>query len=80
MRLYARDDGTRSGSFALSMIDYMELYVDEDGYLDVEKLPQPLKQYYTELKTGAKPVRQWTKELKFSLGISVSESNSDDDD
>ncbi|KAK0387332.1 hypothetical protein NLU13_5645 [Sarocladium strictum] len=79
MRLYARDYGTRIGSFALSMIGYMEEYVDEDGYLDIEKLPEPLKKYYLDLRTGEKPVRQWTLEFRRSLGILGPDSDSDDD-
>lgn len=68
MRLYVRDSGKRIGSFALSMIAYMELYVDQDGLLDASLLPEPLKTSYKELKEGKKPVRQWTKELKEALG------------
>jgi hypothetical protein len=60
------------------MIGYMEEYVDEDRYLDTEKLPEPLKQYYFKLRTGEKPVRQWTLELKHSLGILGSDSDDDD--
>jgi hypothetical protein len=78
MRLYARDYGTRAGSFAMPMIAYIEEYVDEDGYLDTEKIPEPLKQYYFELRAGEKPVRQWTLDLKHSLGISGFDSDSDD--
>lgn len=69
MRLYARDFGARKGSFALAMVDYMEGYVDEDGYLDAEKLPGPLRQHYLELKAGENSVRHWTFELRHSLGF-----------
>ncbi len=69
LRLYARDLGKRIGSFAMPMIGYMELYVDDDGLLDANQLPEPLKTFYNELRQGKKPVRQWTKELKQALGI-----------
>jgi hypothetical protein len=69
LRLYARDLGKRIGSFAMPMIGYMELYVDDDGLLDANQLPEPLKTFYNELRQGKRPVRQWTKELKQALGI-----------
>lgn len=69
MRLYVRNSGKRIGSFSMAMIDYIELYVDEDGLLDVNQLPEPLRTFYNELKQGTKPVRQWTKELKEPQGI-----------
>ena len=69
LRLYARDSGKRIGSFAMAMIGYMEQYVDDDGLLDANLLPEPLKASYKELRQGRKPVRQWTKELKEALGI-----------
>ena len=67
LRLYARDIGTRVGSFAMAMIGYMEEYVDDDGLLDADRLPQPLRDFYRELKEAKKPVRQWTDELKDAL-------------
>ncbi|KAF2459310.1 hypothetical protein BDY21DRAFT_337917 [Lineolata rhizophorae] len=69
LRLYARDSAKRIGSFGLPMIGYMEQYVDDDGFLDVTQLVEPLKTFYEELKEGKKPVRQWTTELKEALGI-----------
>lgn len=70
LRLYVRDLGKRIGSFAMAMIGYMEEYVDDDGLLDANQLPEPLKTFYEELRQGRKPVRQWTMELKEALGIS----------
>lgn len=69
LRLYARDSGKCIGAFAMAMIGYIEEYVDEDGFLDLELLPEPLKTFYKELRKGMKPVSQWTKELKETLGI-----------
>lgn len=77
MRLFARDSGTRIGACAMPMIAYVEEYVDEDGYLDIEKLVEPLRGHYLELREGKKPVRQWRTELRHSLG--VPEVGSDDD-
>lgn len=68
MRIYARDVGTIIGSFAITMIAYMELYVDEDGFLDVDQLPDLLKKLYCERRNRKKPVQQWTQELKETLG------------
>ncbi|EXJ72244.1 uncharacterized protein A1O5_04748 [Cladophialophora psammophila CBS 110553] len=69
LRLYARDSGKRIGAFAMAMIGYIEEYVDDDGLLDANLLPEPLKTSYEELRQGIKPVRQWTQELKEALGI-----------
>jgi len=69
MRLFARDQGKRVGSFGMAMIAYMQLYVDADGYLDASFLPEPLRTSYRELQEGKKPIRQWTLELKDALGV-----------
>jgi len=70
MRIYARDAGTRAGTFGLSMVAYIEEYVDDDGFLDVSELPEPFRTFYGELREGRKPVRPWTVELKRALQIS----------
>jgi hypothetical protein len=64
MRLYARDSAKRIGSFAMPMIGYIEQYVDDEGFLNTNQLPQPLRTFYKELREGKKPVCQCTKELK----------------
>ena len=53
----------------MQMIGHMEEYIDDDGLLDANQLPEPLKTFYMELRQGNKPVRQWMKELKEALGI-----------
>ena len=78
LRLYARDSGKRIGACAMSMIAYMEEYVDDDGLLDANQLPEPLKTSYKELRQGRKPVRQWKEELKEALGISEDSEDSED--
>lgn len=50
------------------MIGYMDEYVDDDGLLDANLLPDPLKTSYKELRQGRKPVRQRMMELKEALG------------
>ncbi|KAL1868846.1 hypothetical protein VTK73DRAFT_3489 [Phialemonium thermophilum] len=77
IRLHARDSGKRIGSFSLSMIAYIQQYVDDDGLLDIGQLPGPLKASYIELREGKKPVRQWTKELREALGVVVEDSDDD---
>lgn len=67
MRIYARDVGTTVGQFAMPLIGYMELYVDEDGYLDVKELPADLERLYLELKSGKTRVRDWNTKLKRAL-------------
>jgi len=77
LRLYARDSGKRIGAFAMAMIAYVEQYIDDDGLLDANQLPEPLKTSYEELRQGVKPVRQWRKELREALGI-IEEDSEDD--
>lgn len=70
MRIYARDAGTRVGTFGLFMIAYIfEEYVDDDGFLDVSELAEPFRTFYRELREGRKPVRAWMVELKRALQI-----------
>ncbi|KAK0702211.1 hypothetical protein B0H67DRAFT_459450, partial [Lasiosphaeris hirsuta] len=69
MRLFARDQGKRVGSFGIAMIAYMYLHVDADGFLDANFLPEPLRMSYRELQEGKKPIRQWTWELKDALRV-----------
>ena len=69
LRLHARDSEKRIGGFGIAMIAYMQGYVDDDGLLDADQLPEPLKTSYRELRQGEKPVGQWTKELREALGI-----------
>jgi len=69
LQVYARDAQSRVGSYAMAMITYIEEYVDDDCFLDVELLPEPLRTSYKELGEGKKPVLQWTDELKVALGI-----------
>ncbi|AEO66972.1 uncharacterized protein THITE_2075708 [Thermothielavioides terrestris NRRL 8126] len=78
MRIYARDHGKQVGSIGISMIAYMQLYVDEDGFLDADLLPEPLRTFYGELKQWKKPLRQWTLEFRAALGVPEEESESDD--
>lgn len=66
--LYARDWEKRIGDFAMAMIAYIELYVDEDGFLETEQLPEPLLTFYKELGKGEKPVLQWSEELTEAVG------------
>lgn len=69
MRLHARDSGKQVGSFSLAMIDYMMMYVDEDGFLDVQQLSPTIKTFYEQLKQDEKPIREWTQELKVALEV-----------
>lgn len=62
------------------MIAYVEQYVDDDGLLDADRLPEPLGTSYAELRLGEKPVRQWTRELKAALQLPKDEDESDEED
>jgi hypothetical protein len=69
MLLYVRNREKRIGSFSMAMISYIELYVDEDGFLEIEKVSEPLQTFYRELKKGGKPLRKWAEELIEAVGI-----------
>jgi hypothetical protein len=69
MLLYVRDWEKRIGDFSMAMIAYIEMYVDEDGFLETERLSEPLLTFYKELRKGGKPLRQWTEELREAAGI-----------
>ncbi len=67
LRLYARNVETQYKNFAMAMVAYVEEYVDDDGFLDINLLVEPLKTFYLDLREGKKPVRQWTDEFKAAL-------------
>jgi hypothetical protein len=67
IRIYARDVGTMIGSFAITMVSYMEMYVDRDGFLDVDQLPDVIKTLYCERRERRQPVQLWTQKLKKTL-------------
>ncbi|KAJ4386112.1 hypothetical protein N0V93_009004 [Gnomoniopsis smithogilvyi] len=70
LRLYARDLGKKVGSFGMAMISYMEEYVDDDGLLDSDQLPEPLNTFYRDLRAGRmKSVGQWGHDLQKALGV-----------
>ncbi|KAF2278516.1 thioredoxin reductase [Westerdykella ornata] len=70
LRLWARDWRKRQGGMGIAMIAYMQEYVEKEGFLDGDQLPEPLRTFYRELKEGEKPVRQWSEELSMALGVS----------
>ena len=53
----------------MAMIGYIEEYVDDDGLLNADDLPEPLRAFYRELREGKKPLRQWSEELKNALAV-----------
>ncbi len=57
MGLYLRDQGNRVSSFGIAMILYMAGYVDADGLLISNLLPESLRTCYRELKEWTKPTR-----------------------
>ncbi|KAF2743420.1 hypothetical protein M011DRAFT_410577 [Sporormia fimetaria CBS 119925] len=67
MRIYARASETRVMISARTEIIYIFQYVDPDGFLDEESLPEPFRSSYRELKAAVKPVRQWAQDLRDAL-------------
>jgi hypothetical protein len=78
MRLYARNQGKRVSSFGIAVIAYMQLYIDADGVLDANLLPEPLNTFDRDLQKSKKPIRQWMLELKAALGLAVEDSDGND--
>ncbi|KAG5926249.1 hypothetical protein E4U42_003489 [Claviceps africana] len=68
MRFCARYIDTPGGGFSISMICYVGLYIDDDGYLDLKQLSEPLASSYRALSDGSRSVRQWIHEVKKLLG------------
>lgn len=68
MRFCARYVNTPAGGFSISMISYVGLYIDDDGFLDLKQLSRPLSSSYLALREGKMPVRQWVMQLKKLLG------------
>lgn len=68
MRICARSVNTPPGGFSISMISYVGPYIDDDGFLDLKQLSEPLSSSYLGLRQGKMPVRQWVNELKTLLG------------
>lgn len=66
MTLHAQ---TRIGMFRMSMITYVEEYVDDDGLLDTSKLLKLLTTLCNKLRKGETPLCAWMLELKRSLRI-----------
>ncbi|KAI1206186.1 uncharacterized protein F4807DRAFT_440190 [Annulohypoxylon truncatum] len=58
-------------SFFLSMVTYMEEYVDRDGFIDETRLSKPCRIFWDELKRDDKPVRELMNELQHGLGDGV---------
>jgi len=69
MPFYAQDRERRISDFSMVMIAYIELYVDEDGLLEVSQLSEPLLTFYKELKKEGKPLQQWIEELEDAVRI-----------
>ncbi|KAG6106599.1 hypothetical protein E4U31_000747 [Claviceps sp. LM219 group G6] len=68
MRICARYSHTLAGSFSNSMVLYMSMYVDDDGYLDLKQLPEPLVSSYLAYTTTKISGRQWLAELRQMFG------------
>ncbi|KAG5915663.1 hypothetical protein E4U61_004397 [Claviceps capensis] len=68
MRICARYSHTLAGSFSKSMVIYVLMYIDDDGYLDLKKLPEPLVSSYLAYTTTSISGRQWLAELRQMFG------------
>ncbi|KAG5946271.1 hypothetical protein E4U59_004165 [Claviceps monticola] len=68
MRICARYSHTLAGSFSKSMVIYVSMYIDDDGYLDLKKLPEPIVSSYLAYTTTSISGRQWLAELRQMFG------------
>ncbi|KAK4038041.1 thioredoxin reductase [Parachaetomium inaequale] len=71
MRIMARELGKRCGDQAVQTFSYIELYVDRDGFLDVDLLPLPFGKIYKNFKGGVVPVKDCLLKLRRAVGIAV---------
>ncbi|OIW30825.1 thioredoxin reductase [Coniochaeta ligniaria NRRL 30616] len=69
MRLFARDHGKWVGLIGVRTMCNMSSYVDADGFLDADLLPEPLRTSYKRWKDPEIRVRQWSQELNAALGL-----------
>ena len=71
VRLIARTHGAAYEYFFMSMVNYIEDYVDRDGYLDDFSLESRCKAFYSGLKNSTKPIAILLEELhaNFDKGV-----------
>jgi hypothetical protein len=70
MRIMARDDDKRVGTYAVAHFLYIEQYVRGRGIFDVSLLPRPLGELYEEFVSD-KPLKNTMAKLKRVVGIPV---------
>ncbi|CAJ2506277.1 Uu.00g004070.m01.CDS01 [Anthostomella pinea] len=69
----------QTDTFYLSMITYVEEYIDADGLLDDTLLSEPCRAFWRGLKNGQRGVRELVDELQLSLGDGDNDTGSSDD-
>jgi hypothetical protein len=76
MRITARDHGKRAGNYAGVIIDYIGLYINARGFLDIDLLPGPFRWLYKTMNDSSKhsPL-EWQVKLMRTCGVPVEESD-----
>jgi hypothetical protein len=74
MRIAARDlTNEKVGGFALAHLEYIKIYVEPFGYLDLSLLPEPFAKYYKNLNKW-NPV-DWNSKLLRTCGVPLWDSS-----
>lgn len=71
MRIMARDDATKVGSYSGAHLCYIVRYVEKRGILDIGLLPEGLGNVYREFRDGPASVPLVVIKLKRLLGVSL---------
>ncbi|KAK4154604.1 hypothetical protein C8A00DRAFT_42673 [Chaetomidium leptoderma] len=75
MRIMARDEGKRVGAYAVQHWAYMSLYVEPNGMLDVDLLPEPLGALHKKCTAGNMSSGAMIVAINRTLGIPVAPSD-----
>jgi hypothetical protein len=77
-RMLALDFGARDVSQCIYMISYVSQYIDADGLLDLEELPEPMRTFYVQFRQkNGMSLREKILQLKDALGIPLEDSHDD---
>jgi hypothetical protein len=78
IRMLALDFGVRDVGKCIHTIAYVSQYIDADGRLDPEKLPEPLRTFYVQFRQeNGMSLREKILQLKNALGMQLEDSHDD---
>jgi hypothetical protein len=76
MRITARDYDKKAGNYAPVIVEYIGLYIEARGFLDISLLPGAFRWLYkTMLDSSKHSPREWQLKLMRTCGVPVEESD-----